>query len=134
MPHGPGSTEAETFELAALFHNHTAVTREQTNLPDGICARTKPGDPELAGIILSHVVGMIARIEDGRDAQVPVQSATLDVLYRNRALIDTVLEPTDHGILVIQTSQDPETVAALQTHAAEVSAMVENGMRAIRGH
>ena len=32
---------------------------------------------------------------------------------------------------MIQTSDDPEVVAALHTHAAEVSAMVERGMEAV---
>ncbi|MEZ5799358.1 MAG: hypothetical protein R3D29_01200 [Nitratireductor sp.] len=37
----------------------------------------------------------------------------------------------DEGIVVVQTSDDPEVVAALHTHAAEVSAMAERGMQAV---
>jgi hypothetical protein len=32
---------------------------------------------------------------------------------------------------VVQTSDDPKTVAALQTHAAEVSDLVQGGMAAL---
>lgn len=131
MLHGPGSTEAETIELASMFHNHGQITRTVVNLPNGIDATTETRDPDLQALMVSHVVGMIARVDEGRDPQVPIQSATLEVLFKNRALIETVLEPTDHGIRVIQTSDDAETVAALQTHAAEVSAMVERGMMAV---
>jgi hypothetical protein len=131
MLHGPGSTESETIELASMFHNHTALVREVVNLPNGIDTLTESQDPELRAFLVSHVVGMIGRVDEGRDPQVPIQSPTLDILFANRALIDTVMEATDHGIRVIQTSDDPETVAALQTHAAEVTAMVERGMMAV---
>jgi len=33
--------------------------------------------------------------------------------------------------VVVQTSDDPEVVVALQTHAAEVSDMVDRGMQAV---
>ena len=33
------------------------------------------------------------------------------------------------GVFVVQTSDDPEVVAALHTHAVEVTAMTERGMR-----
>lgn len=38
---------------------------------------------------------------------------------------------TDDGIVVVQTSTDPELVADLQTHAAAVSAMAARGMQAL---
>ena len=38
---------------------------------------------------------------------------------------------TDEGIVVVQTSDDPEMVEALHTHAAEVSAMADRGMQAV---
>lgn len=131
MLHGPGSTESETLELAAMFHNHADISRTVINLPDGIDTVTESHDPELRAILVSHVVGMIARVEQGRDPQVPVQSPTLDILFENRTLIETVMEPTEHGIRVIQRSNDAATVAALQTHAAEVSVLAARGMMAI---
>lgn len=38
---------------------------------------------------------------------------------------------TDDGIVVTQTSDDPEVVATLQKHASEVSAMADRGMQAV---
>jgi len=38
---------------------------------------------------------------------------------------------TSRGVVVVQTSSDPETVAALQQHAAEVSELVRDGMAAM---
>jgi hypothetical protein len=34
-------------------------------------------------------------------------------------------------VVVVQTSDDPELIAAMHTHAAEVTAMVEQGMHAV---
>jgi len=133
MLQGVDTTHAEVAELRDLFMNHRQISRTVTNLPDGIRTVTEADDPDLAAVIVSHVVGMNARVQEGLDPQIGIQSPTLDVIFANRDLIDTVLEPTPTGIVVIQTSSDPETVAALQTHAAEVTDMVNHGMRAVRG-
>ncbi len=131
MLQGQDTTAAETAELRDLFMFHDRITRSVTLLPDGIHTITESDDPQLAGVIVSHVAGMVLRADQGRDPGVAIQSPTLDILFRNRHLIETVLEPTAKGIIVIQTSSDAETVAALQTHAAEVSDMVERGMLAV---
>ena len=103
-----------------------------TNRPNGIRTVTETDDPDLAATIVSHVVGMNARVQEGLDPQVRIQSPTLDVIFANRALIDTVLEPMPTGIVVVQISSDPMAVVVLQTHAAEVTDMVNQGMRAVR--
>ena len=81
--------------------------------------------------LVSHVTGMIARVEDGDDPQIRIQSSTLDVFFVRGDEIETDIDVTDEGIVVIQTSDDLELVAALQKHAAEVSAMAERGMEAV---
>ena len=37
----------------------------------------------------------------------------------------------DEGLVVVQTSDNPEVVAAMQLHAAEVTAMADLGMAAV---
>jgi hypothetical protein len=37
----------------------------------------------------------------------------------------------DEGLIVVQTSENPQIVEALQVHAAEVSAMADRGMQAV---
>ena len=56
-----------------------------------------------------------------------IQAPTLD------AVIDVheEIEITDTGVIVIQTSNNPEASRLLQTHAAEVSDMSERGMVAV---
>jgi hypothetical protein len=125
---GKDATKAESAELAVLFRNFEQITREVTNLDNGIRTITYSADEDLMSTVVSHVVGMIDRVDQGRDPQIIIQSATLDILFERRERIVTEIETTDQGIVVIQTSEDPEVVAALQTHAAEVSGMVDRGM------
>ena len=128
---GLDATPEESAELAVMFNNFPKITREVTNLPNGISTVTFSKDEELMGVVVSHVAGMINRVEEGRDPKVFIQSPTLDILFDRRDSIVTEIDMTDQGIVVIQTSDDPEVVAALQTHAAEVSDMVDRGMQAV---
>ncbi len=74
---------------------------------------------------------MVTRLEEGRNPQVIIQSPTLDLLFDRYDEIDTVMEMTQPGIEVVQTSGNPEVVALLQKHAAEVSDTAERGMAAV---
>jgi len=128
---GLDATPEESAELAVMFRNFPAIYREVTSLPDGIRTITWSEDEQVMAVVVSHVVGMIGRVEDGRDPKVFIQSPTLDILFERREKIATTIETTDEGIVVVQTSDDQEVVAALQTHAAEVSDMVDRGMQAV---
>jgi hypothetical protein len=128
---GLNATERESEELAIMFHNFETMTRTVENLPNGIRTVTSSSDPEVMGVLASHVVGMIDRVERGDDPQIFIQSPTLDVFFVRGEAIHTEIDFTDEGIIVIQTSDDPQVVEALQTHAAEVSAMADHGMQAV---
>jgi hypothetical protein len=125
---GIDTTAEEEAELRAMFDGHTKITRNVENLPNGIRTVTETSDPALRDQMVTHAIGMIDRVDQGRDPKVTIQSLTLDILFKNRALIVTEMEPTKTGIIVIQTSDDAETVAALQTHAAEVSDLAARGI------
>jgi hypothetical protein len=127
MGHG-SATMTERQEIHDMFVSHERIKRTVTNLPDGIRTVTESDDPELAAVIASHVAGMLERVKEGRDPRLPIQSPTLQVIFRNKDKIRTVIEATPKGIVIVQTSSDPETVLALQTHAAEVSDLVKRGM------
>ena len=74
---------------------------------------------------------MVTRLEEGRNPKVMIQSPTLDAIFEVYDQIDTEIELTDTGIAVIQTSDNPDVVSLLQTHAAEVSDMSDRGMVAV---
>jgi hypothetical protein len=123
--HGAGGADAATpsemGDIHQLFAEHRSIRREVTNLPNGIRAVTESDDPRLAEVIRTHVVEMGHRVEEGRDPRLPIQSAELRFLFEARDRIASTYERTDRGIVVVQTSEDPAVVAALQKHAADVS-------------
>jgi hypothetical protein len=128
---GEDASAGESAELAVMFRNFQTLQREVETLPNGIRTRTFSTDPEVMAVLVSHVVGMIDRVEEGRDPKVFIQSPTLDIFFARPDAITTDIDIRDDGIHVTQTSDDPEMVEALHVHAAEVSAMAERGMQAV---
>jgi hypothetical protein len=124
-------TMAEMGDIHELFVNHDRITRTVTNLPNGIRTVTESADPRIAQLLKDHVTSMGQRVESGNDPGLPIESEALRSIYRNYDRIHTTLEPTETGIVVVQTSSDPETVAALQQHASEVTDFVNDGMAAM---
>jgi hypothetical protein len=114
-----------------LILHHDRITRSVTNIPNGIRTVTESDDSLLTGRIKQHASTMTARVASGKDPGWPMESEALRTLYKNSALIRTRVESTAKGIFVEQTSTDSATINALQTHAAEVTALVEGGMEAM---
>ncbi|MEN8895577.1 MAG: hypothetical protein ABF248_05745 [Yoonia sp.] len=128
---GENATAAESAELAMLFRNFDTITREVENLSNGIRTVTRSTDRAVMDALVNHSVGMIDRVGQLDDPQILIQSPTLDVffLHGNEILSDVSVE--DEGLVVIQTSDNPQIIEALQKHAAEVTAMTERGMQAV---
>jgi hypothetical protein len=128
---GENATPEESAELAVMFRNFKTLSRDVQNLPDGIRTVTKSSDPTVMANLVSHVSGMIGRVQNGQDPKIIIQSKTLDIFFARGQNITSKIEVTDEGIVVVQTSSDPEIVTALHTHAAEVSDMAARGMQAV---
>ena len=128
---GANATPEESAELAVMFRNFETITRDVTNLPNGIHTVTRSLDEDVMDQLVSHVFGMIGRVEDNDDPEIIIQSRTLDIFFERGDEIETEIELTDEGIVVIQTSEDPELIAALQEHAAEVTELADRGMAAV---
>jgi hypothetical protein len=108
-----------------LILNHDRIRRTVTNLPDGIKTITESDDPQIAQVLKAHVGSMEKRLSEGREFN--LFSPTIPVLFQNKDKIKTVVETTDKGAIMTQTSSDPTVVAALQAHAVEVSELVRDG-------
>lgn len=128
---GENATPEESAELAVMFRNFKTITRDVTNLPNGIRTVTRSSNEEVMNQLVSHVFGMIDRVENKDDPKIIIQSRTLDIFFQRGDKIESEIELTDEGIVVTQTSQDTELVAALQEHAAEVTDMADRGMEAV---
>jgi hypothetical protein len=125
------ATMAQMGVIHELFLNHDRITRSVTNLPDGIRTVTESDDPQIRQLLRDHVATMRQRVDAADDPGLPIESEALHSIFRNYGKIETKVEATDTGVAVVQTSTDPETVAALQQHASEVTDFVKGGMAAM---
>jgi len=114
-----------------MFEKFDTISREVTNLPNGIRTVTRSTDESVMAVLVSHIIGMIDRVERGDDPQIFIQSPTLDILFLNGAEMQSQIDVTDEGIVVVRTSTDPDVVAALHIQAAEISDMADRGMQAV---
>ncbi len=118
--------------IHTLFVNHDRIKRTVTNLPDGIRTVTESDDPQIAQLLKNHVADMMKRVGAGDDPGLPIESDALHSIFRDKDKIRTNVETTATGIVVVQTSDDPKAVAALQEHAAQVSDFAQEGLAALR--
>jgi len=128
---GKDTTENEVDDLKTIFKNHKQITRTVENISSGITTTTETTDDKLRDALVSHVVTMVARLEEKRNPKIIIQSPTLDKLFAESDAIQTNITMTELGIVVTQTSTNPIVVKTLQTHAAEVSNMANRGMEAV---
>jgi len=125
------STIAQMSVIHELVINHDRITRTVTNLPNGTRTVTESDDPQIAQLIKDHVASMTQRVDARSDPGLPIESPALHAILKNGDKVRTKVETTAKGTIVTQTSSDPETVAALQSHAGEVSDLVAGGMAAV---
>ena len=128
---GANASAEESRELAVMFNGFESFTRTVENLPNGIRTVTRTSDPEVMEALVNHVAGMTERVFNNDNPEIIIQSPTLDIFFKRGDGILTDLNILDDGIEVVQTSDDPEVVEALQIHAAEVTEMAERGMDAV---
>jgi hypothetical protein len=129
LQHGDPAFAADMQLVHGMLQGHEKIRRTVTNLPDGIRTVTESDDPQVAGLIKSHVASMQKRLDEGRIFN--LFSPTLPVLFENKDAIKTAVEMTPKGAVVTQTASDPKVVAALQAHAVEVSELAQDGMAAM---
>jgi len=129
MQHGDASFADDMRLVHAMLFDHDKIKRAVANLPDGIRTVTESDDPGVARAIKAHVASMEKRLNEGKIFN--LFSPTLPVLFENKDKIKTVVEMTDRGSIVTQTSGDTKVIAALQAHAIEVSELARDGMAAM---
>ena len=128
---GVDTTDTEINDLKNIFNNHKDIIRTVENIENGIVTITETENESLRENIISHVSMMLTRLQENRNPQVIIQTPTLNILFENYDKIETEVISTDKGVQVIQTSNDPAIVAALQQHASEVNDMAARGMQAV---
>jgi hypothetical protein len=129
MQHSDASFADDMRLVHAMLVDNTKIKRTVENLPDGIRTVTESDDPAVARAIKAHVASMEKRLKEGRLFN--LFSPTLPVLFDNKDKIKTMVELTDKGAIVTQTTADAKVAAALQAHALEVSELARDGMVAM---
>jgi hypothetical protein len=109
-----------------LLANREKIQREVVNLSNGIDTVTRSDDPEIAGILKTHVAAMATRIQDGR--AIHARDPLFAELFRNAKHVAVKVEPLANGVHVVETSDDRYTVTLLQQHAGVVNLFIERGM------
>lgn len=114
-----------------LVMNHDKLRRTVVNLPDGIRTVTESDDSTMAQRIKSHVAATGELVVKAVDPNLPASSPALHGILRNGTRITRKTEVTAKGVIVTETSTDSATVVMLQTHATEVTDLVNRGMAAM---
>lgn len=115
-----------------LLTGHDKIRREVDDIADGIRSRTTTSsDPQLAGLIRTHVHAMRGRIEDNR----PIRHG--DPLFReifeHQTAITLDITDLPDGVQVTETSADPQVQLLIRQHAHRaVSEFVASGMARAR--
>jgi hypothetical protein len=125
---GIDTTAKEENDLKTIFKTHKEIKRSVVKLKNGIKTITESNNTKLREAIIDHVSMMVTRLEEGKNPKVFIQTPILDKLFDYYDQIETELEITDKGIIVIQTSANKKVVQLLQKHADEVSDMSKRGM------
>ena len=133
MRHGDSTTAAVMQGVHQLLTNHEKLRRTVDNLPNGIRTVTESDDPAMVAQIQQHVAMTGTFVAAGHDPNLPMATAALRGVLRNGTKVVRRVEPTAKGVVVVETSDDPATVALLQQHAAEITDQVKRGMAAVHG-
>ena len=113
--------------IHALLTNHDRISRDVDDISAGIRARTTSDDAEIGELIGTHVGQMKARVDGGEAIR------HMDPLFReifeHHDEIEMEVERVDGGVLVVETSVDPQVELLIRQHAHRaVSEFVADGM------
>lgn len=110
-----------------LLVQHRKINRRVEDLENGVKTWTTSDDPELVASIRKHVRQMKERMEKGN----PIRQ--MDPLFRelfeHADKIELQIEDIDDGVIVTETSEDPQMVKLIRQHAHRaVNEFVAHGM------
>ena len=123
---GPdASMRADQDVFHYLLEKHELIRRDVKNLDNGVQTLTESDDAEVTAKIQEHVAAMHERVKSGRGLR--FWDELFGAIFRNHDKIEMVVENTDRGVKVTETSNDAYTVKLIQAHAMVVSKFAERG-------
>ncbi|MEW4569557.1 hypothetical protein AB1L88_16960 [Tautonia sp. JC769] len=121
---------AEHGNIRALLGDHRSITRTVNEIEGGVRTRTVTDRPELVASLREHVRQMAKRLESGR--QVRAWDPLFREIFAHADEITITWTDIGGGIEVVETSENPEVVTLIRSHARQVSRFVEGGHQAAR--
>lgn len=94
-----------------MFNHHRDIHRVVERLPNGVRTVTESANPHIAALLKQHVPDMYARVTERKEVQ--CMSNSLPTMFRNASRYDRHLQLTQNGVIVVETSHDPEVLAAI---------------------
>jgi len=111
-----------------LLGAHTQIRRTVRHTEGGVETLTESDDPAVATKIIEHATAMQARMRTG--AQVRIWDPVFAELFAKHGAVTIEVTPTGKGVMIAESSADPEAVALLRSHAMGVSEFVRGGFKA----
>lgn len=123
------ATTADMSGYMDLFNHHTQIQRTVEEVPGGVRTSTESDDPALAARLQAHVSAMYGHLQRGQEVR--CMSNSLPLLFRRASGYQRQLATTAKGLVVTETSNEPQLTEAIRKHAREVSGFVQEGMPAM---
>lgn len=127
---GPGMTAEEHEPIWELLDHHRAIQRTIEETPDGVKTTTTTQRPELVATLRTHVRQMIERLEQRQPVR--MWDPVFRDVFNHADEITVSIEEVPGGIVVTETSDQPEVVPMIQAHAQAVNRFVDQGHTAAR--
>lgn len=131
--HGENPEQAARHEHdKAVFHEllrrHDVIRRTVENTPEGIRSVTESDDPTIVSLLQQHVHEMHRRLEEGFGLR--HWDAAFVEIFAQKDKVRMEITATEKGVVVTETSDDPNVVKLIQAHGVVVSAFVDSGGKA----
>ena len=121
---------ADQDDFHYLLSNHADIRRTVTRTDNGVETLTESDRPEVTRVIQRHVAAMHKRIQEGRGLR--YWDDLFAAIFEKHANVRMLVENTDRGVRVTETSEDPTVVPLIQAHADAVSKFVSRGFEEAR--
>jgi len=110
-----------------LLRANKSIRRTVWHTSNGVEAVTESDDPVVAAKIIEHSKAMQARMKAG--AQVRVWDPVFAELFKKHGVVSLDVTTTDKGVRIVESSEEPEAVVLLRSHAMGVSEFVREGFK-----
>jgi hypothetical protein len=131
--YGPGKDATHRADME-LFHflldHRSEITRNVTDLPNGVETLTESANPKVTEKLQAHVASMHERVKEKRP--IHARDPLFAEVFRHSDKITMKVEKTEKGVKVTETSDDPYVAKLIQAHAQVVNLFIKNGRSEMR--